>query len=167
MSYKQFIDLMAFNLDFRVYFNDLLEKLPFKSFRWETPPVNTNSVDQPFKFAIINSPELLKPADTKAFSKYLKPKDSVNSFLNSGKNATLVIPTLPNKGQGYAHLASFVREAPKDVIDLFWQQVAEEVNSKLSSSPLWLNTAGAGVARLHVRLDSKPKYYRHHPYKLF
>ena len=144
-----------------------MAKQTFKSFRWETPPLTTETVEQPFKFVIIDSPELLKAADLKPFKKFLQPKDSVNTFPNLGKNATLVIPTLPLEGSGYAHLASFVREAPEEVVDLFWKTVGEEVNKELSNKPLWLNTAGAGVAWLHVRLDSKPKYYRHQPFKLF
>ena len=32
--------------------------------------------------------------------------------------------------------------------------------------PLWLNTSGAAVAWLHVRLDSSPKYYRHREYAM-
>ena len=31
--------------------------------------------------------------------------------------------------------------------------------------PIWLNTAGGGVAWLHIRLDHRPKYYRYLPYK--
>jgi len=31
--------------------------------------------------------------------------------------------------------------------------------------PTWLSTAGGGVAWLHVRLDTRPKYYRYNPYR--
>jgi hypothetical protein len=30
--------------------------------------------------------------------------------------------------------------------------------------PIWLSTAGMGVAWLHIRLDERPKYYSHKPY---
>jgi hypothetical protein len=29
---------------------------------------------------------------------------------------------------------------------------------------MWLSTSGLGVAWLHIRLDSTPKYYQHQPY---
>ena len=34
-------------------------------------------------------------------------------------------------------------------------------------TPTWVSTAGGGVAWLHVRLDSAPKYYTHRPYTRF
>ncbi|MBX3248007.1 MAG: hypothetical protein KF901_12575 [Myxococcales bacterium] len=34
-----------------------------------------------------------------------------------------------------------------------------------TAATVWLSTAGLGVDWLHVRLDARPKYYRHAPYK--
>jgi len=45
------------------------------------------------------------------------------------------------------------------------QRLAREALARLSDRPLWISTAGMGVNWLHVRLDSRPKYYRHAPYK--
>jgi hypothetical protein len=36
---------------------------------------------------------------------------------------------------------------------------------RVGRQPVWLSTAGAGVAWLHVRLDDRPKYYGHGPYR--
>ncbi len=36
---------------------------------------------------------------------------------------------------------------------------------RVSRKPVWLNTAGGGVAWLHVRLDDRPKYYGYQNYK--
>ncbi|WP_391540805.1 DUF6940 family protein [Halomicronema hongdechloris] len=33
------------------------------------------------------------------------------------------------------------------------------------SRPRWVNASGLGVAWLHVRLDTRPKYYQHEPYR--
>lgn len=40
------------------------------------------------------------------------------------------------------------------------------MQQNLNDAPIWLNTAGAGVPWLHIRLDSRPKYYRYQPYTL-
>jgi protoheme ferro-lyase len=45
-----------------------------------------------------------------------------------------------------------------------WRLVAEAVEARLGSAPMWLSTAGLGVHWLHVRLDSRPKYDRHRVY---
>jgi hypothetical protein len=41
------------------------------------------------------------------------------------------------------------------------------LSAQLGSTPIWLSTAGDGIAWLHVRLDSRPKYYSYGPYRLF
>jgi hypothetical protein len=64
----------------------------------------------------------------------------------------------------YGHLAAFVRGAPPDQVDAFWAEVARAARSRVSSEPLWISTAGLGVAWPHLRLDSRPKYYRHAAY---
>jgi hypothetical protein len=40
------------------------------------------------------------------------------------------------------------------------------MQQRVSASPLWLSTAGMGVSWLHLRLDSRPKYYRHRSYAI-
>jgi hypothetical protein len=39
------------------------------------------------------------------------------------------------------------------------------MHQRVSAKPVWLSTAGGGVAWLHVRLDDRPKYYAHAPYR--
>jgi len=57
------------------------------------------------------------------------------------------------------HLASFLRTAPEPQKQEFWQKIGQVVSAKVGKRPLWLSTAGMGVAWLHARLDSRPKYY--------
>lgn len=40
------------------------------------------------------------------------------------------------------------------------------MTARVGTRPVWLSTAGAGVAWLHVRLDDRPKYYSYRPYTL-
>jgi len=63
-------------------------------------------------------------------------------------------------------ISSFLRSASRDrVVDL-WAVVGREVNRRVSGVQLWVSTAGLGVSWLHVRLDSRPKYYRYNPYRI-
>jgi hypothetical protein len=47
-----------------------------------------------------------------------------------------------------------------------WSAVGRTVASRRAASvdPVWVSTAGLGVHWLHVRLDDRPKYYRHRPF---
>ena len=57
-----------------------------------------------------------------------------------------------------------MRLAPEDQRDALWQAVGEQMTRRVGTEAVWLNTAGAGVPWLHVRLDNRPKYYRFAPY---
>ena len=65
----------------------------------------------------------------------------------------------------YGHLAAFVRLAPERQRQALWQSVGEAMARRVSTKPVWLSTAGAGVSWLHLRLDDKPKYYGYAPYR--
>ena len=93
------------------------------------------------------------------------------SFRNLSGDAFLIVPKpIPRDKNDsfYGHLAAFARGAPGPQLDAFWKQVATQYLQELSlnrNKPLWLSTCGTGVAWLHVRLDSRPKYYSHSPFK--
>ena len=65
----------------------------------------------------------------------------------------------------YPHLAAFLRGAGKQQVRELWRRRAQEMLRSIGERPVWLSTAGGGVAWLHVRLDSRPKYYSHAPYR--
>jgi len=48
---------------------------------------------------------------------------------------------------------------------LLTDQPSIKVELSLSETPLWASTSGAGVAWLHIRFDTRPKYYIHLPYR--
>jgi hypothetical protein len=145
----------------------LLADAPYSAFRWETPPITCSSADRPFEFALLNSPELETKPDPDAFAKHFASRagDDVVSFPNLSHDALLVVPRPLGQASAYKHIAAFVREAPEAQRHLLWRLVGDLMEHRLGTSPVWLNTAGAGVSWLHVRLDEKPKYYRHAPYR--
>ena len=65
-----------------------------------------------------------------------------------------------------AHIASFVRGASRDQVHALFEEVGVAVEERLQEvSPLWVSTSGMGVFWVHVRLDTRPKYYTYVPYK--
>ncbi|MDZ7842387.1 MAG: hypothetical protein U5R46_16430 [Gammaproteobacteria bacterium] len=167
LVFGEFIELLRGEDDaFRLYFIGLLNDCPFGCFRFETPPVTAAGLDQPFEFVLVDSPEIDLPPDPADFQGHFdhRPED-VLVFDNLGGDATMIVPR-PRQGvPGYAHIAGFTRDAPPDQQQVLWRTVGEAVHRSLGDAPLWLNTAGGGVPWLHVRLDSRPKYYVFDPYR--
>jgi hypothetical protein len=168
LSYRDVINLWEVDKDFRTFFTEGVAASPFQAFFWETPPVSTSTLDRKFEYVIVEGTALqgLRP-DPNAFqSHFLASKSkSVVSFPNLGGDAFLIVPS-PVSAEGcYTHLANFLRLAPTSQVDEYWTQVGAAMKSRVSHAPIWLSTAGLGVSWLHLRLDSRPKYYRHAPYK--
>jgi len=156
--------------EFRAFFISLIAKAPFPACYWETPPVTTATFDQQFKFVLVDSPELRDVrADPHAFAGHFESSgaiDNVVSFWNLGKDALLVAPCPLEDASACAHLADFTRNAPLEQQHALWKRIGIAVEEQLSDRPLWLSTAGTGIYWLHVRLDSRPKYYTYQPYRV-
>lgn len=151
---------------FRAWFNALLVDVPFTAFRWETPPVTIETLSRPFEFVVLDSPDLAGHPDPEAFAEHFgRTESDVIVFPNLGRDATMIVPCPIHNATAYAHLAAFVRLAPVSQRDALWQSVGETLNKRVGARPVWLNTAGGGVAWLHVRLDDRPKYYGYAPYR--
>lgn len=151
---------------FRSLFNALLSDTPLAAFRWETPPITTTTVNRPFEFVLLDSPGLARRPDTEAFAEHFQDaaETEVVTFSNLGGDAILVVPCPVAASSAYGHLAAFVREAPERQRHALWQAVGEAMLRRVGTRPIWVSTAGAGVAWLHVRLDDRPKYYGFGPY---
>jgi hypothetical protein len=80
-----------------------------------------------------------------------------------GGDSTLVIPR-PEPGVDCGHLARFARTARPERLDALLKTWGDACLS-WGERPLWLSTSGLGVYWLHLRLDPRPKYYAHAPYR--
>lgn len=150
---------------FRARWVELLQALPFAAYAWENPPLTLATMDRPHECVLVESRGLVASrADVAPFAANLAGKTGAVAFRNLGGDAMLVAPCPGDARTDHAHLAAFVRTAPAIVAADFWKEVGDALHRQLSSRPLWLSTAGLGVAWLHVRLDARPKYYRHRPY---
>ena len=167
-TYAEVIAAWRGDADFRAWFNQLLVDVPFTAFRWETPPLTVANTSRTFEFVVHDSPGLAATPDVAAFSEHFyqaAANQTVVQFSNLGRDAILVVPCPLGPYSAYGHLAAFVRQSPVEQQQQLWQTVGEALQARLNQKPVWLSTAGAGVAWLHVRLDNRPKYYGYVPYR--
>lgn len=167
INFSEWIHQMQTSDDFIQAFNQSLVDSDFKAFFWEVKPVDNYSVEQDFEFVLVNSNSLRKIAQNdSSFRKYFKDTGSVVNFANLRGDAELVVPT-PVSGQTkYAHIAKFVRTAEQHQVIDFWRRVALVYSKLIGEETKWLSTSGLGVSWLHIRIDSRPKYYQYGEYKL-
>lgn len=141
---------------------------PFAAFFWEHPPTRGDDLEGEYTDIVLDSPSLARVrADPEPFSGHFTAGSDVVRFSNLGRDARLIVPCPRPQGPGYPHLAAFVRTAPAAQVEALWIAVAEELQQwwAQTDGPVWLSTAGLGVHWLHIRLDSRPKYYRHRPFR--
>jgi len=151
-----------------------LEK--FSGYFWECPPISKEKLHEPFQFVLTKT--TFFDGISQNYSAYQEHIDrnigkEVCSFLNlpdpSGISDTTLIIPIPKTGKCYKSIASFVKNAPDNQWQDFWQEVgkslSENLNSISNSDLRWLSTSGTGVSYLHVRICDKPKYYSFDKYK--
>jgi len=166
LSFHDVIDLMQSSLNFRQFFTYVLVESPYEAYFWEVKPITKSQLDEDFEFVLVNEDVFtrLQP-ERKYFEKYFGRNESVVTFPNLGGDAQLIVPTDVSEDEDYTHLAAFVRNAPEEQIERFWQVVGEQYEMLIGDEPRWLSTSGLGVYWLHVRVDMRPKYYQYQPYK--
>lgn len=165
LTYAKVIDAWQRNQAFQDFFTDLLAQAEFAAYFWETRPLTVTTLEQPFEFVLVNSPQLARtPANPQAFRKYfaIAQRQSLNvaTFKNLGGDADLVAPCPAQQNPNYAHLATFMRSASQSQRQELWRALGYAIAHQLNQSPaLWVSTSGLGVPWLHIRLDRQPKYY--------
>jgi hypothetical protein len=166
-AYERVVQWWQHDPAFRAWFVDLLGRAPFAAYRWETPPVTAATAGRDFEFVLLDSPALDRTPDPHPFAEQFEAAttgQSVVTFPNLSGDAVLVVPRPASNHSTYGHLAAFVRHAPEPQKHELWRSVGVAMEARLGNRPIWLSTAGMGVPWLHVRLDSRPKYYGFRPY---
>jgi len=170
-TFAEVIDGWREDAGFRAVFVDVLARAPFLGYFWETPPVARETAGRPFEFVMVDGPALaLMDPDPDAFARYFEaagPDAEVAAFANLGGDAFLVTPTPRAAPHVYPHIAAFARNAAMNQQHAFWQAVGCAMSDRLADRPVWLSTSGLGVAWLHARLDSRPKYYTFDAYRQY
>ena len=175
VTFRQAIDWWADEQQgevFRLFASLTIASSMFQTFRWETPCVNESTVDRAFKFVLVNAPTLDRKENSAAFSDPFHQQQTADptqvhaTFPNIGGNAILIAPLPTNcDGVNHCHLGAYLRTADQADGNALWLAVGRAMQARIDARNVWLNTAGGGVAWLHVRLDDRPKYYHHVQYK--
>ena len=168
ISYAAAIDLLGGSEDFRTWFVDALAGVPYSSYFWETPPVTDTTIDRDFEYVLVNGPMLASQRpDTRAFAEYFGDSDGAGSIAvtpNLGGDAMMIVPQILGPASAYTDLATFRRRGPDEQKHELWRALAAAIGQRLGQRPVWVSTSGLGVAWLHIRLDSRPKYYQYRPF---
>lgn len=169
LTYADALELLRNDSDFRMFMTAQLQRSEYTAFRWETPHIQTATSSRNFEFVLLDNPSFTqRRTDAETYKSYFTAASDENgivSFTNLGGDATLIVPSPRTNEDAYGHFASFLRNAPVLQVDALWQKIAGTVLGMVSDRPIWLSTAGGGVAWLHVRIDSTPKYYGYEPYR--
>ena len=152
---------------FRSAYIATLANCKFPGYFWEHPGLLATQISAPYEFVLHRNQHLDRmPIDPHTFGAHFAAADQVAIFPNLGRNAILLAPTPVGENSCYKHMAAFLRsELPAQQHCLF-EKLGDAMKERLEDErPVWLSTAGMGVAWLHVRLDDQPKYYRTRMYR--
>ncbi|KXX71830.1 hypothetical protein [Flammeovirga sp. SJP92] len=167
LSFKEVFTLWQKDPTFTAFYvNDLLPILG-NSFFWEHPPLMEKHLDKEYELVIRKTRSYdCKMPNEVAFEEHFCNGEKVATFYNLGKNARLIVPAKIGESEHYKHLGAFMEQADQEqIIELFDKVGAHVLNELKTGQQIWLNTAGLGVIWLHIRLDTRPKYYKTKRYK--
>jgi len=168
VSFSEVLDGWQRDRAARAFFLSQLADAPMRAFFWECPPVTRATLGQAFEFVLVDSPALVGvQPDVLAFADTFEAasEQGIATFPNLGGDALLIAPCPREPLAAYAHLAAFARGAPEPQQHALLQELGRTLEQRIHRQPIWLSTCGLGVFWLHVRLDSRPKYYSHAAYK--
>ena len=167
LSVDDYLRLLETNLDFAAWYTDLLAGVEYAAFFWEHPPLYSENLNAGAEFVLLDSPALARLApNPEPFRTQFERQRAADiiTFSSLGGDAILLAPQPSEQADICAHLAAFVRGASRAQMECLWRETARIVRENLGVTKRWLSTSGLGVAWLHIRLDSYPKYYQHRPY---
>ena len=169
LTYDDVIRAWRETSKFREFYFSILEESPVEAYFWENPPVTTSNIMQAYEFVLVNSPQLSRvSADPGPFQEKCNAKrfgESVIAFENLGRDAELIVPCPVVEQNIYVHFASFIRDAPKNQKHELFITLAHSLRKRINSKSTWVSTSGLGVYWLHIRLDTRPKYYTYQAYR--
>ncbi len=167
LDFKSVFELWAVDSEFVKFYWESLLDISFTAFYWEHPAITNESLSKPYECSIIKSTPLeTLSANESAFKDYLYKQEPIHDFENLGKDARLVVPSKKSNQEIYSHFGKFLRHAEYEQVLALFNRIGSVIMPEIANKQcVWLNTAGLGVIWLHVRMDTKPKYYKSQDYK--
>lgn len=155
--------------ELRAALSEALINTGFAAAYWEARSLAPGDEGRAFECVVLEARGLASArADVTSFVHPLAGAraPAVRRFANLSGDAELVVPA-PGGGAEYPHLLAFLRTAPAVQVHGLWAEVGIGVEAWLlgRGTRLWVSTAGDGVPWLHVRLDSRPKYFKWRAYR--
>lgn len=163
LGFASWIEQVLVDPDVTLAFHRALAAAAPPVCRFETPPLMADTLDRPFECVLLPDPSLARTPEPEVFERYFDEVAAVR-FMNLGGDAELVVPC-PDGDLDFSHLGAFLAHASDEAAIAFWQLAALALRERVGERPVWFSTAGDGVAWLHLRLDDRPKYYHHAPFR--
>ncbi|MEM9074993.1 MAG: hypothetical protein AAGE52_41235 [Myxococcota bacterium] len=152
----------------RAALTKVLQDAPHPAYFWECVPWPVGE-DPLLEFVLLSAPGLARRrANADAFTAHLdRGSGLTRTFPSLRGDAELVVPTKEGDEREFGHLASWIRYAAPSQIEAMWISLARAIWTwRLEDrGTLWVSTSGGGVPWLHLRLDSRPKYYKYVDFK--
>jgi len=170
VTWRRFIELTSSkDQKFTIAIQAAIKSTGFKYIFLNCPPLSKTTLDKEFEMAVLEASWELENIETDMdkFRDKFKGKKWVASFYNLGLDAVLVSPFAREDQDKkiYSSLGPFIWHAPDEQQVAVWHNVGMGLGVFVKRRTVWLNTEGRGVHYLHLRLDSRPKYYRYNPFK--
>jgi hypothetical protein len=166
LVWREVVALWATDSAFQDFYVGSLAASPFDAFYWECPATSQHHLGAPFEHVTVRS-RGFRTADPSSFDDHLNGADGTATFKNLGGDSTLVAPCENGARENYGHIANFMRHAAVGEKRAMVAAIGNAMRRTLDergTQPTWLSTEGSGVPWLHVRLDSRPKYYHTEAY---
>ncbi len=170
LSFKDVIARWKKDEEFHDFYRDLLIEFGGTGCFWEHPPISKFNENDTYEVTIIKTSSFEgRLADCTPFLSQVTNNEKFISFENLSKSAKLLIPNPNVFDNNCRDLIEFLTNAERRDISVFFVRIGSLIDEEISvdSSYRYLSTHGLGVIWLHVRLDLRPKYYHHRPYKIW
>ncbi len=169
LSFAAVVHLWENNPPFRDFYVATLLKHGGNGCFWEHPRLNKTTAGQPYECVLTSTNSFsVRTANFTPFSRAVDSNRMISVFPNLDGTALLVVPNQPEvPAFNGRDLMAFLHTAPGPLIHEFWTTVGQVTGQAIAEASAFqfLSTHGLGVIWLHVRLEERPKYYHHRPYR--
>lgn len=167
LSFETVFKYWEVNENFVSFYQESLLSFGFEAFYWEHPAFTIDQISKPYECTVQNSvPLQTLRANESAFKDHIYQDELIHDFENLGKDARLVVPSKKSDEEIYNHLGKFLKHGEENQVISLFNRIGSRIIPEVEKRGcVWLNTAGLGVIWLHVRMDTRPKYYKSAEYK--